>query len=323
MKKWNDVYIPLIQQQIQGHVASFGMIGADTTKVLSSSQQKQLDAAFQQGVPTELRSTVWALVLQNQLKISEKLYKILVDRAKVCEENADRDTQFQKHRKVIEVDLHRTYSELNIFRAGAKLHQPLKNILYAFSLLRPDLGYVQGMSYVAGSLLLHVGNELEAFTMFANLMNREDMLFHFYSFDMERVNVYFNLFMKLMQERLPRLHEMFVEHNISCSIFLFEWVVAAFSNIFPLDFSTRIWDNYFYNGDFFILKTALAICLNLEQQLDQQSFENIVVLVKNVREYVDEEALFKSVADIKLTKQTYAKIKRLVESGEEELERLT
>jgi len=191
-----------------------------------------LDQAFHNGIPTELRKVVWSLIIPNKLKITEKLYKVLLDRAKVCTENAEKDTQFRKNLKVIEEDLHRTYSEMQVFRFGNKLYQPLKNVLLAFSLLRPDLGYVQGMSYVAGSLLLHYGQEFETFVIFANLMNREDMLFNFYSFDMDKVNIVFHIFMRLMKEKLPKLHDIFQMTQLSCSIFLFEWVVAAYSNIF-------------------------------------------------------------------------------------------
>jgi hypothetical protein len=88
------------------------------------------------------------------------------------------------------------------------------------------------MSYVAGSLLLHYGTEIDTFTIFANIMNREDMLFNFYSFDMDKVNVVFHIFMRLMKEKLPKLHDIFVQTGLSCSIFLFEWVVAVYSNIF-------------------------------------------------------------------------------------------
>jgi len=88
------------------------------------------------------------------------------------------------------------------------------------------------MSYVAGSLLLHYGQEFETFVIFANLMNREDMLFNFYSFDMDKVNIVFHIFMRLMKEKLPKLHDIFQMTQLSCSIFLFEWVVAAYSNIF-------------------------------------------------------------------------------------------
>jgi hypothetical protein len=98
------------------------------------------------------------------------------------------------------------------------------------------------MSYVAGSILIHnEGKEHEAFKSFANLMNRE-LLFTFYSFDMERVNVLFHVFMTFMRDKLPKLHASFKKSNISCSIFLFEWIVALYSNIFPLDISARLWD---------------------------------------------------------------------------------
>jgi hypothetical protein len=56
--------------------------------------------------------------------------------------------------KQIDNDIHRTFSSLPDFRISGKLYNPLKNILIAFALYRPDLGYVQGMNYLAGTALL-------------------------------------------------------------------------------------------------------------------------------------------------------------------------
>ena len=64
------------------------------------------------------------------------------------------------------------------------------------------------MSYVAGSILLHCADEYNAFKCFGNLMNRE-LLFDFYSFDMEKVNIIFHVFMRAVKERLPTLHNLF------------------------------------------------------------------------------------------------------------------
>ena len=97
------------------------------------------------------------------------------------------------------------------------------------------------MSYVAGSILLHCDGDFTAFKCFANLMNR-DLLFTFYSFEMERVNVIFHLFMQLMSTKIPKMYQIFKQTNLSCSIFLFEWVVALYSNIFALETSAKIWD---------------------------------------------------------------------------------
>ena len=122
LKKWTETYIPLLKQHLSGQAVTIGMFGADSTKALSSSQQKALDLAFHNGIPREIRSIVWSVIVPNSLKITEKLYKVLIDRAKLCQENAEKDTAFRKNQKVIEEDLHRTYSEMNIFRFGNKLY---------------------------------------------------------------------------------------------------------------------------------------------------------------------------------------------------------
>ena len=91
-----------------------------------------------------------------------------------------------------------------------KLYQPLKNVLASFAVFRPDIGYVQGMSYIAGSLLMHIGDEFTAFKCFCNMMNMH-LMYNFYSFDMNKVNVFFHCFMRLLKDRLPRLANMFVD----------------------------------------------------------------------------------------------------------------
>jgi hypothetical protein len=53
--------------------------------------------------------------------------------------------------------------------------------------------------------------------------------------------------------------------------------------------SSRIWDNFFYYGEFWILKVGLALCNCLDAQLDGNSFDMIVIMVKNVKQYVTED----------------------------------
>jgi hypothetical protein len=74
--------------------------------------------------------------------------------------------------------------------------------------------------------------------------------------------------------------------------------------------SSRIWDNYFFYGEFYILKTALAIFAAIESKTSPDSFESIVLLIKQVKGFVDEETLFKTIENLKLTKQSYIKIKK-------------
>ena len=100
---------------------------------------------------------------------------------------------------------------------------------------------------------------------------------------------------------------MFEELGLSCSIFLFEWIVTLFSNVLELDISARIWDNYFFYGDYYLMKVCLAISLILEKQAtgneEKDGFEMLIILFKNVGKHIEAEQLFKTVDDIKLTEK--------------------
>jgi len=124
IKRWQDDYLPklLLNQDLSG--------------------SKKFKDDLRRGIPPEIRSEVWTQLIGNHIRCSPILYESLLVRVRVAEENMDKDLQFKKNIKVIEEDLHRTFSDLGIFRFGQSLYQPLKNMLAAFSVFRTDLGYV-------------------------------------------------------------------------------------------------------------------------------------------------------------------------------------
>jgi hypothetical protein len=61
---------------------------------------------------------------------------------------------------IIDTDIPRTFPKLGgIFQHEGIYNAKLYRILEAFTMYRPDIGYVQGMSYVAATLLLFMDNE--------------------------------------------------------------------------------------------------------------------------------------------------------------------
>jgi hypothetical protein len=182
----------------------------------------------------------------------------------------------------------------------------------AFSLYRSDLGYVQGMSYIGASLLLHLEGELETFRVFANLMNREQLMLDFYSFDMPQVELTFKVFGRLLKERVPRLHAVIEESGLSCSVFMFEWVLTLYSNIFPLSLISRLWDSILFFGEFFVIKTALAISACLDSAMDSSSFDNVAFLMKGAKDQVTEASLFNELQKMQLTKSYFLRVKQQV-----------
>ena len=65
----------------------------------------------------------------------------------------------------------RTFPHLCIFQEGGPYYDMLHSLLGAYATYRPDVGYVQGMSFLAAFLLLNM-DVADAFISFANLLNR-------------------------------------------------------------------------------------------------------------------------------------------------------
>ena len=141
------------------------------------------------GIPPRVRGVVWALALGNALMITRELYDIFGAQAtrarkqRVAElaalnnaqngQPAAEDTVSAPHVSsslppspsfaqslgksssfaYIDVDLTRTFPSLAFFQEECPMHDQLRHLLYTFAFYRPDIGYVQGMSYLAGNLL--------------------------------------------------------------------------------------------------------------------------------------------------------------------------
>lgn len=91
----------------------------------------------------------------------------------------------EKSIKQIDLDIERTFSYLGIFTESSPLSEDMREILRAFVASRPDIGYVQGLSYIAGTLILN----MEKYQAFVGLMNitLNPNIIPFYRFDESQV----------------------------------------------------------------------------------------------------------------------------------------
>jgi hypothetical protein len=103
---------------------------------------------------------------------------------------------------LIEWDLPRTFPTLAFFHDGGAMHTGLERVLLCFALYRPDIGYVQGMSFVVATLLLYM-DEFEAFKCLANLLSRR-LYRDFYGLKKKAIDSYvkcFDHYFKKVRER--------------------------------------------------------------------------------------------------------------------------
>uniref|UniRef100_H0VB48 TBC1 domain family member 12 n=1 Tax=Cavia porcellus TaxID=10141 RepID=H0VB48_CAVPO len=266
-----------------------------------------------QGLPPSVRGKVWSLAVGNELNITPELYEIFLSRAKerwkifseTSSENdiegvsvADREASLE----LIKLDISRTFPSLFIFQKGGPYHDVLHSILGAYTCYRPDVGYVQGMSFIAAVLILNL-EEADAFIAFANLLNKPCQL-AFFRVDHSVMLKYFATFEVFFEENLSKLFLHFKSYSLTPDIYLIDWIFTLYSKSLPLDLACRVWDVFCRDGEEFLFRTGLGILRLYEDILLQMDFIHIAQFLTKLPEDITSEKLFSCIAAIQMQNST-------------------
>ncbi len=201
---------------------------------VARNHPRQLSRAIQAGIPAALRGMMWQLMSSSKNEEMEIIYAYYLK-------------QTSSHEKAIRRDLNRTFPEQDYFQDGKGVGQEnLYNVIKAYSLYDPEVGYCQGMQFVVGPLLLNMPDE-EAFSTFVRLMKSYDLRGHFTP-NMPALQLRLFQFDRLLEEMVPLLHRHLVRQGVKSSMYASQWFMTLFSYRFPLDLVYRILDSVFAEG---------------------------------------------------------------------------
>eukprot|EP00794_Sanderia_malayensis_P011103 gene11101-12272_t len=223
------------------------------------------------GVPSQSRGEVWLLVSNAQQRLDEFPEKYNELHSGVLNGQIV---------DIIERDIQRTYPENMHFQNHSNLLGVLRNILIAFAHYKTDIGYCQGLNYIAGMLLLISKEEEQVFWLLVEIVERVP---DFYSTEMMGVRVECRVLMELLSLRHPDLYGHFMEHGIDLNLTTSKWFICLFVDVLPVETALRILDCLFYEGSKVLLRVALTlIVLNKEKFLASKDFNSICVAFKEI-----------------------------------------
>lgn len=248
-----------------------------------------------QGLPPSIRGQVWKLSIGNDLNVTSELFALCLERAKEKLINAG-GVGLESSVEGITLDLSRTFPHLGIFQKGGPYHDVLGDLLSAYVCFRPDIGYVQGMSYLAATLLLNQ-EVSDAFISFSNLLNRP-LLHAFFRLDHAKMADFYASFEVLLKSQLPKVYSHFLTLNLTPDLYLQEWIYTLYTRSLPLDLASRVWDVYCRDGDDVIFRIAIGILKLYESTLLESDFIHSAQLLTNLPEDIDGIKLFKIVEQI-------------------------
>lgn len=298
-RSWRDAVPPI--RDIKAHV-------------LSRAAYTRL---WWQGIPTNLRSHFWMKALDNTLNVTKELYSIMLLQSKSTLSSAFAEQKSilfstinnsrEQASTLIRSDVPRTFALLQFFKAGGPYHDSLSDVLEAYVCYRPDLGYVQGMTYLAATALLNLESAGDAFIFVANMLN-SPVQRGFYAMDAAVIGKYSRATTLCLRAAAPKLARRLEDMGISPDMYIVEWVMTVFSKVLPLDVAVHVWDMWLLEGDYFIFRTVVGLLSMYSEFLLLLRFEDIMRFLRNLPQDIIDEALFESIAAVPLNAKKFQAI---------------
>ncbi|ETV67190.1 hypothetical protein, variant 2 [Aphanomyces astaci] len=162
----------------------------------------------------------------------------------------------ERNIKLVQRDMPRTFGNHPLFQDGAAGTQKTYDVLEAYTCYRPDLGYVQGMSYLAAILCLHL-DSFGAFRAMVSLMSTR-LMFDMYRLEEDRTFLYLTVYDTVLKHELPTLYSHFQEIGMDPKMYVVDWAFTLFTRCVPLEVVLRIWDCYIYLGTPFFFQACMG-----------------------------------------------------------------
>ncbi|KAM6926584.1 uncharacterized protein PEZ65_010089 isoform 1-T2 [Lycodopsis pacificus] len=152
----------------------------------------------------------------------------------------------------------------------------LFRVLIAYAKYSPQVGYSQGMSYLAAVLLMQLGEE-EAFWALTALLDKPKYLTELFDLSLTKVQHQVKVFDQFLKHRKPQLSQHLESVGVSSVHFVMPWFLTLFTSLPCWDSVLAVWDLIILHGLSAVFRTALTIVELLEPQLMDLNDEGAVL----------------------------------------------
>ncbi|XP_068591736.1 growth hormone-regulated TBC protein 1-A-like isoform X3 [Cebidichthys violaceus] len=178
------------------------------------------------GVPNEHRARIWmaASGAQDRLESNLGYYQSLLA--------MEHDT---KLKETIHTDMHRTFPDNVLFqsRAEPSLQMALYNVLLAYGHHNKEVGYCQGMNFIAGYLMIITKDEEKSFWLMDALLGR--ILPDFYSPAMMGLKTDQEVLGELVKAKAPAVGQLMAQYPGIWTLVVSRWFICLYIDILPIE----------------------------------------------------------------------------------------
>jgi hypothetical protein len=172
-------------------------------------------------------------------------------------------------------------SKLSPMNSGwENVYNATKVIVSAFLAHRRDLKYVRGMAVLASMVIFNVGIQdlARAYTVYSNLLHQH-YFFDFFTLKWRDLRMRFDLYGKLLKERMPYLDDHFRAIQVTSDLYFNQWLLTGFTRVLPFRTACRVWDGFLLLGESYFFTAALALLNYYEHSLMTSGFSGCLEIL--------------------------------------------
>ena len=223
------------------------------------------------------RIKIWEYFLNiNKIKLNFNYNEILTEMNKL--NISDKNTE------VIDLDVVRTFFISDLEKNQNKLRKILKCINFLFK----NIGYCQGMNYIA-AFLLQIFNydEEKTFIFMVGILKNTEFGTLFEN-DLKLLKIYFFIVDKIIEIFLPKIHKIFMKDSILTNFFAPSWFLTIFTNIsnqFEIEnapkVSMLVIENFFVEGWISVIRTGFTLINYYQEEIAKLKRDEIMNFMIN------------------------------------------
>lgn len=218
----------------------------------TSATKEKLHRRIYKGIPNSLRIKVWCKLMDvNKVKSANPgKFQEMLKLAKLWSTDV----------RQIDSDVNRQFREHQFYRERYSEKQcSLFNVLCAYSMYNSEVGYCQGMSGLAGVLLMYMDEE-DAFWALAVLLSDKKYAMHgLYIEGFPKLTRFLEHHDKILTKFMPKLKHHFDKFGLDAILYSLKWFFVCFVERVPFSLCLRVWDIYLLDGERVVTAMAYTI----------------------------------------------------------------
>ncbi|XP_044747169.1 USP6 N-terminal-like protein [Coccinella septempunctata] len=213
---------------------------------------EKLHTRVYKGIPDSLRSIIWCKLLkvEDAKKANSGMYTKMYNLAK----------EYSTDARQIDSDVNRQFREHLQYRERYSIkQQQLFNVLTSYAMYNSEVGYCQGMSGLAGVLLMYMDEEDAFWALHILLTDPKYAMHGYYKEGFPKLTRFLAHHDKILTKFLPKLKKHFDKHGVDAMLYSLKWFFICFVERVPFSLCLRVWDIHLLDGERVITAMAYTI----------------------------------------------------------------